>query len=67
MTRRRTLLRLRGTKMQDVQCPAPIDATDAEVAVCAAEKPVKPVKPTDGGVTTQGGGGGSTNPPEPKK
>lgn len=48
--------------MQDVQCPAPIDATDAEIAVCAAEKPLKP---TDGGVTTQGGGGGTTNPTDP--
>ncbi len=65
--RRRTLLRLKGTKMQDVQCPAPIDATDTEIAVCAAKEPTRPLKPKEGEVKPLGGGGGTTNPKDPPK
>lgn len=51
--------------MQDIQCPAPIDATEVELMAC--EKPERPSKPKDGDVKPLGGGGGTTNPPEPGK
>ena len=55
-------------KMADIQCPAPVDATEVELMACEAPKvPVKPTKPVDGGGTPQGGGGGTTNPPQPPK
>jgi hypothetical protein len=69
--RRRTLLRLRGIKMQDVTyCPPGTYIIEKPVTVdelcdlIEAHNKQDP-KPKDGGVTTQGGGGGTTNPPEP--
>ncbi len=50
--------------MQDIQCPAPADATEVEQMAC--ETPTKPLKPKDGEVKPLGGGGGTTNPTDPK-
>lgn len=54
--------------MQDtpIHCPADVDATEVEKAVCETPKRVKPGKPDDGTVAPQSGGGGIGNPPEPK-
>lgn len=54
--------------MQDVPVECSIDATEVEQLACKPDEPVKPTKPSDGGVVTpQSGGGGTTNPPQPPK
>lgn len=63
--RRPALSGQRGMRMSDMQCPAPVDATEIEQMACKPAEPVKPTKP--GEVTPQSGGGGTTNPPQPPK